>query len=1081
MSRGSPFPFSFGGLLGGGAVPDVQVPDGLPVSGGQGSPLVDAFLALQGKRIKDAVTAPRDAYTGDLQVLGADGHPTDEAMERAGGLAGLAMTGSLPFSAPAGALRTFGGRAAATADHAALDRAATMQAAGTGPDAIWRDTGWGLGRDGAARFEIPDDAARLRPHDGSPSTTLGQVLDHPALFEAYPGLRDVSVLHRPELGADAAANPARNWIALNLDDPQALESLLHEGQHLVQRREGFAPGASPIDPALAAHPRVAEVAALRQRLAGIGDPAAMALADRTDQAVRLDAYRTAAGEVEARNVEGRRAMSPAERAAAPPWQTQDIPSDRQWVPTGRGDAVTGDGAQLRVAAPPSTVTPQRTRILDALGFTGATTAGAIAASPAIAGDAQPLSVPVTPRGAPPVSFGSAPFGFGPILIPNASPDDARTMLRRAPFDPADAPDLVRTLLGGSATLPRDAQVGPGMIDPAQASPQTAGPLDLNGPAGALVHQPGARLTAGGPPVGFADDEAGTQALERQTGMVPGGAPPGPSGIRSFGALAPLFDRAPMGAPQAFSGTSGTIVPQDGAPGLGDAPTGLASRPVPLPPQRPDDLSAESTIPQAPAAVRPLTFGRLPSAAPAPSVAQAPVATGSLPASDAPAAVAAAPAAAPGVARAPAPEAEKPLGDRIGAAFDRFNANGGNDLMLSLAQGLLSTPGFGRGIGAGLKIYQDGEGKRAATRLAEGEYALKVQKAVQEATGLKGNQAFIKAAFPDLTPEQVVGGASNSTLVSAAIAKMQNRNAGREMKADSSGVNRWVDTGEPVFKDDEGKADWAQVQTPDGGTMLYSKSDPTKTQMLVPGQPARPATAEERAAYGIQPGQGVKMTAKDGPVPVGGANNPQVKTFELRDGTKVERQWDPTTNTWADPNYGANPPTAQAPTNPYATGKFNEGQGKAAGFADRMMGSEPIIRQMEGVGQNVAGGMLGRLPNTLKTEDRQRMEQAQRDFVSSILRKESGAAIAQSEFDNAAKQYFPQPGDTDAVVAQKRVNRQRAIESIGREAGPAYAPSRRFDETGNIVPSMAAGDRFKQLRSGGLSKADAYARMHQEGY
>ena len=104
-------PFGFGGILGGGPVPDVQMPDGLPVAGGRGSPLVDAFLALQGHRIKDAVTAPRDAYTGDLQVMGADGHPTDEAMDRANGLAGLAMTGSMPFKAPAGSLRMFGGAA----------------------------------------------------------------------------------------------------------------------------------------------------------------------------------------------------------------------------------------------------------------------------------------------------------------------------------------------------------------------------------------------------------------------------------------------------------------------------------------------------------------------------------------------------------------------------------------------------------------------------------------------------------------------------------------------------------------------------------------------------------------------------------------------------------------------------------------------------------------------------------------------------------------------------------------------------------------------------------------------------------
>ncbi|MCJ2016862.1 hypothetical protein MKK84_05370 [Methylobacterium sp. E-065] len=56
-----------------------------------------------------AVTAPRDAYSGALPVFGLDGHVTDEAMGRANQMAGFAMTGSMPFKAPAGAIRSFGG------------------------------------------------------------------------------------------------------------------------------------------------------------------------------------------------------------------------------------------------------------------------------------------------------------------------------------------------------------------------------------------------------------------------------------------------------------------------------------------------------------------------------------------------------------------------------------------------------------------------------------------------------------------------------------------------------------------------------------------------------------------------------------------------------------------------------------------------------------------------------------------------------------------------------------------------------------------------------------------------------------
>lgn len=45
----------------------------------------------------------------------------------------------------------------------------------------------------------------------------------------------------------------------------------------------------------------------------------------------FDQYKRVAGEVEARNVEVRRKMTPAQRRAAPPWQTQEVPTKEQIV------------------------------------------------------------------------------------------------------------------------------------------------------------------------------------------------------------------------------------------------------------------------------------------------------------------------------------------------------------------------------------------------------------------------------------------------------------------------------------------------------------------------------------------------------------------------------------------------------------------------------------------------------------------------------------------------------------------------------------------------------------------------------
>ena len=68
-----------------------------------------------------------------------------------------------------------------------------------------------------------------------------------------------------------------------------------------------------------------------------------------------------------------------------------------------------------------------------------------------------------------------------------------------------------------------------------------------------------------------------------------------------------------------------------------------------------------------------------------------------------------------------------------------------------------------------------------------------------------------------------------------------------------------------------------------------------------------------------------------------------------------------------------------------------------------------------------------------------LDQAKRDFTNAVLRRESGAAIAQSEFDSADKQYFPQIGDSDKVIAQKARARQIAIQGVLAEVPKGTKP------------------------------------------
>ncbi len=78
-----------------------------------------------------------------------------------------------------------------------------------------------------------------------------------------------------------------------------------------------------------------------------------------------------------------------------------------------------------------------------------------------------------------------------------------------------------------------------------------------------------------------------------------------------------------------------------------------------------------------------------------------------------------------------------------------------------------------------------------------------------------------------------------------------------------------------------------------------------------------------------------------------------------------------------------------------------------------------------------------IPNFLKSAETQQVEQAQRNFINAVLRKESGASILPSEFDSAKKQYFPQRGDTDDVLIQKAQNRVDSINGLIGSGGTAY--------------------------------------------
>ena len=143
--------------------------------------------------------------------------------------------------------------------------------------------------------------------------------------------------------------------------------------------------------------------------------------------------------------------------------------------------------------------------------------------------------------------------------------------------------------------------------------------------------------------------------------------------------------------------------------------------------------------------------------------------------------------------------------------------------------------------------------------------------------------------------------------------------------------------------------------------------------------------------------------------------------------------------------------------------LTEAQGNSVAFGARAIAANKIATDLEKQGvrntgaiRTAVGGIAGMTPfigeqleqgvrstfNVLPSiaggpsTEQQQTEQARRNFVSAVLRKESGAAIGVDEYKNEERKYFPQAGDTDKVIKQKQEARELAIEALKAQAGPS---------------------------------------------
>jgi hypothetical protein len=262
----------------------------------------------------------QDAATAGKYAMGnPDRLTTDQIIPSVANTAMALGAGGMPM-AESGAAGIFGGKLTRDpAGFAKLGEGKDMLTAGVNPRDTYLQSGAWKGPEGMMRYEIPDYNATLKTDAEAAINTgksfagpLKDFVDHPEFFKAYPDLANIRVSFDPsKTSHNGYFAPDSNFIKLYGNEPSKVQSiLLHEMQHAVQNKEGFTPGWST-------EGATNEASALLSKAEDLGMPRNQRLAfwNRFDP---YDAYKRAAGEVEARAVQARAGLTPEQAAIFSP-------------------------------------------------------------------------------------------------------------------------------------------------------------------------------------------------------------------------------------------------------------------------------------------------------------------------------------------------------------------------------------------------------------------------------------------------------------------------------------------------------------------------------------------------------------------------------------------------------------------------------------------------------------------------------------------------------------------------------------------------------------------------------------------
>jgi len=252
---------------------------------------------------------------------------------------------------------SFAGEKSKVYNKEALAKAKAMEADGKTPREIWDETGFFKAPwDNKWRYEI-DDASSIKMGviDGTETSyrSLGNTISHKGWEKHYPDMKGMEAITKVdsesvEKGSYSPKEKGNDYyfgrdesIEVIADTEEKLrELLLHEGQHAIQHREGFAIGGNPfmfdeeqlakeksrlynsikqeLIPQLVREYRAETDPEIKKQIAQAKkelDKYAIAISKMSEADMRMEKYKMLAGEAEARLVQKRMDMTPEQRRA----------------------------------------------------------------------------------------------------------------------------------------------------------------------------------------------------------------------------------------------------------------------------------------------------------------------------------------------------------------------------------------------------------------------------------------------------------------------------------------------------------------------------------------------------------------------------------------------------------------------------------------------------------------------------------------------------------------------------------------------------------------------------------------------